>query len=128
MVLAQFKFIHLLQYLLIHGSDLLRKSHFSIENGATLNFSFFSSCQPARADAADYSTSVWKYIETLLFFFQKRKSTVLTPQLGFQNLFLQLFLPIFGHDLKRKLTNQSEGVCDVIQAKTDLGKAGFLLS
>ena len=62
------------------------------------------------------------------FCFQKRNSTVLTPQLGFLNLFLQLFLPIFGHDLKRKLTNQSEGACDVIQAKTDLGKVGLLLS
>ena len=128
LVLTQFKFIHLLQSFLSHGFDSLRKYHFSIKNVARLNFSFFSSCQPARADAADYSTSVWKYIETLLSFFQKRKSTTLTPQFGFLNLFLQLFLPIFGHDSKRKLTNQSEGVCDVILAKTDLGKVGLLLS
>ena len=48
--------------------------------------------------------------------------------LGPLSLFLQLILPIFGHDLKRKLTNQSEGVCDVIGVKTDLGKVGLLLS
>ena len=96
LVLTQFKFIHLLQSFLSHGFDSLRKYHFSIKNVATSNFSFFSSCQPARADAADYSTSVWKYIETLLSFFQKRKSTTLTPQFGFLNLFLQLFLPILS--------------------------------